>query len=247
MLETGLWSAYFRPMNAVTPSSLTDDPSPEAGPAVCASAAEPLDMTDDEQDAFQLRSLNAIVASGARLVQRMEEQIVKADWITADGPLLFETLARTMRRTVALQRRISEDRRKRRRERVVERKAQVRQVVTKAIEAKVAQAKVAGPDATPVERERLDADREDLLRDLKERLDDPEFETMVLLPVYETVALICRELDIPVPAPWAERALAEARAEIAARVRPPKPPPRPSLSVPWRPPFVSATDPPTAL
>ena len=90
-------------------------------------------------------------------------------------------------------------------------------------------------------------DREDLLRDLKERLDDPEFETMVFLPIYETVALICRELDIPVPAPWEERALAEARAEIAARVRPPKPSPLPSLSVPWRPPFVSATDPPTAL
>jgi hypothetical protein len=209
---------------------------------VCASMAEPLDMTDDEQDAFQLRSLNAIVASGARLVQRMEEQIVKADWINVDGPMLFETLARTMRRTVALQRRISEDRRARRRERIVERKAQVRQVVTKAIEAKVAK-----PDATPVERERLDVEREDLLRDLKERLDDPEFETMIFLPIPETVMLICREMDIPVPEPWAAHALAAARAEIAARAKPPKPPPLPSLSVPWRPPFVSATDPPTAL
>jgi hypothetical protein len=205
--------------------------------------AEPLDMTDDEQDAFQLRSLNVIVASGARLVQRMEEQIVKAGWINVDGPMLFETLARTMRRTVALQRRISEDRRARRRERITERKAQVRQVVTKAIEAKVAP----GPYATPADRERLGVERENLLRDLKERLDDPEIETMVVLPVYETVTLICREMDIPVPEPWAARALAEARAEIAARAKPPKPPPLPSLSVPWRPPFVSATDPPTAL
>jgi hypothetical protein len=231
-------------MNAVTPPCLTDpETSPEADAPVCASVADPLDMTDDEQDAFQLRSLNVILAAGARLVERMEEQIVKAGWINVDGPMLFETLARTMRRTVALQRRISEDRRARRRARITERKAQVRQAVTKAIDAKAA----ARPQATQADRDHRDAEREDLLRDLKERLDDPEFETMVHLPVFETVTLICREMEIPVPEPWAAQALAAARAEIAARARPPKPAPHPPLSVPWRPPFVSATDPPTAL
>jgi hypothetical protein len=167
-----------------------------------------------------MKLLASLSEVGVELAQMAGKQAREANWLGADGAVMYERIALAVRRTIALHTRLYAEARARQdrgaaeqarraamaREDARRRKEQVRHEVDAAIEA-------AGrrPDADPRETERL-------LRDLTERLDDPETEAdFGDRPIGEIVAGICQDLGITPDMPqWPAALVAIDRAPGAA-------------------------------
>jgi hypothetical protein len=158
--------------------------------------------------------------------------------VGGDLGLVFSRIARAVRQTVALESKIEEERRARdqraeaeqaqraatiARERKARQKARVKRIVEQAIDA-----------------EADGSDREDLLGDLDERLEDADLDAdLAERPIGEIVARICRDLGIPLDwSRWEDEAWAleeggaidepgateENRATEEVRTKPPNSP-----------------------
>ena len=160
------------PPAAASADTVPGDPAQDraGGCACCAGDLGP------DPAAQHMKLLASLSEVGVELAQMAGKQAREANWLGADGAVMYERIALAVRRTIALHTRLYAEARARQdrgaaeqarraamaREDARRRKEQVRHEVDAAIEA-------AGrrPDADPRETERL-------LRDLTERLDDPE-------------------------------------------------------------------------
>ena len=154
-----------------------------------------------------MRVLEELAEIGMQLARAVRDEALEAPTErAAELALTFSRVARAVRQTVALEARLARDaetqaqdaadRRERRAagerfDLVRRRKAQVRDVVERAIESDAA-----------------DSDREHLLDDLYERLEDDLYDAdFAEQPVGELIARICKDLGVAVdPGLWADEA-----------------------------------------
>jgi len=178
----------FPPSSSVTASpGPAGRDRPAAGTCCADSAAAAWNMR-------RRRRLDELADIGLDLARMLRQQAQAAQWLGTEGPVMFERIARAVRQTTALEAKFEADHQARGHQGAVEqamqaagarrtskpRKAQVQHLVEAAIKS----------DAAP-------RDAENLLRDLHERLDDPDIEAeFANRSTGEIVAGICRDLGI---------------------------------------------------
>jgi len=169
-----------------------------------------------------------------RLARRIEQQAEQSDWLGADGVSMFERLARAVRQTTALEIKIEADSQMSEQQRAAElarrtsaaagrtcvdtQKDQVKRLGEAAIETD-AEGPAEGRD-TEGRIDRRDADpreAENLLRHLRERLEDPDVEAAFgQRSVGEIIFGICQDLGIaPKAGLWSDT-LVETAIDAAA-------------------------------
>ena len=178
-------------------------------------SAAPADLSAETRTERHLRLLAELAELGMRLTRTLVAQAEQTPGAEADPQLAYARLTRSIRQTMALETRLADDQKVRRerqaRQHRYERQAQVRRRVERAIDA----------DAD-------EADIDDLLCDLNERLSDPDDTDFTNRPLIEVVASICRDLGVAFdPAQWQDEDW------------PPETPPPPRLNVQSLPPPTS--------
>jgi len=194
-----------------------------------------------------LRELDDMAMDLARTVHRQATQPTTpeagaAPTSTPDPTVAFERVARTLRRTIALARKVAEPAPPAVAKAVPEqhRRVSARKQVIREVEDTIQRKAAQG------------AEREALLSELYERLDDPEFDADLAAgrqPVAEVIELICRDLGVadsfPGLRPWKRRTPADLRELAARAARLPAAPPRSQQPAPATPRPVPAPPPPT--
>ena len=176
----------------------------------------------DEDAQYYRQVLHELVEMATDIARAVHRQAISepdkepAAAPTPDPTIAFDRIARTLRRTIALARKLSEPARPAPVERSTEpshqRRAAARKQIIRAVEDTI-QRETDGPEA------------EALHAELRERLDDPDLEDdLDQLPIAEIIRDICRDLGIvnlPGTHPWKRRTPQDVR-DLCARAAQPR-------------------------
>ncbi len=180
----------------------------------------------DEDAQYYRQILHELIEIGADLARSLHRQPAPAPSATPepspaaaaqpqapqpDPTLAFERLARTLRRTIALARTLTEPAKATSAQGTGERRRFARKQIIRAVE-------------DTIQRRTKDAEADALHAEFYERLDDPDLDDdLDHLPVADPIKAICRDLGIehhPGTHPWTRRRPADVRALCARAAAP---------------------------
>ncbi len=169
----------------------------------------------DEDAQYYRQVLHELIEIGTDLARAVHRQATSAHSAEAapagtpqpDSTIAFDRIARTLRRTIALARKLSEPARPASAERSTERRLAARKQIIRAVE-------------DTIQRRTDGAEAEALHAELRERLDDPDLDDdLDQQPIADIIASICRDLGIehfPGTHPWKRRTPQDVR-DLRAR------------------------------
>ncbi len=183
------------------------------------SLPEPTDHASqrDEDAQYYRQVLHELIEIGTDLARALHRQAAPetnsqpnatpAAAPTPDPTIAFDRIARTLRRTIALARKLSEPARPAPAERSTERRLAARKQIIRAVE-------------DTIQRRTDGAEAEALHAELRERLDDPDLDDdLDQQSIADIIASICRDLGIehfPGTHPWKRRTPQDVR-DLRAR------------------------------
>jgi hypothetical protein len=171
----------------------------------------------DEDAQYYRQVLHELIDMGADLARALHKQVTSAptpDPAAAPAPdpaIAFDRIARTIRRTIALARKLAEPAPPSPAAQAAERRVAARKRIIRDVEDTI-QREAHGPEADALHAE------------FRERLDAPDLDDdLDHLPIADLIAAICRDLGIahyPGTHPWKRRTPADVRDLCARAARP---------------------------
>ncbi len=199
--------------------------SPTPSPPEPANDAGPTQASQRDEDAQYYRQiLHELVEIGADLARTLHRQATTqsaapeqagqpapAPIAAPDPSIAFDRIARTIRRTIALARTLTDPAQPRPAQGTHQRRLAARKQIIRAVE-------------DTVQRRTKDTEAEALHAEFYERLDDPDLDDDIdTLPVADLIKAICRDLGIehhPGTHPWKRRTPQDVRALCVRAAQP---------------------------